>query len=116
VDDFFIALKQSSTDGLRNEASNAMNSAPGGESAGQRPPLPRREATHLAVHRFDNILYYKRLEPEAFAILTALDHGVNLEKACTDAIEGSSRQNADWPVLIRDWFQNWSELKWLCRR
>ena len=60
--------------GLRAEASNAVES--GSESRRHaRSACACRLAPdiHLAVHRHDNRLYFKRLEPEAFAILSALE-------------------------------------------
>ncbi|MGA8658434.1 MAG: hypothetical protein WB586_20020 [Chthoniobacterales bacterium] len=48
------------------------------------PPAKTREG-YLAVHRHNNMLY-KRLEPEAFVIRTALSRGVTLEDACAEAL------------------------------
>jgi hypothetical protein len=58
------------------------------------PPAKTREGyqTHphwepsMAVHRHNNMLYYKRLEPEAFVILAALSRGVTVEDACAEAL------------------------------
>ena len=49
------------------------------------PPAKTREG-YLAVHRHNNMLYFKRLEPEAFVILTALSRGVTVEDACAEAL------------------------------
>jgi hypothetical protein len=49
------------------------------------PPAKTREG-YLAVHRHNNMLYYKRFEPEAFVILTALSRGVTVEDACAEAL------------------------------
>jgi hypothetical protein len=115
VDDFLIALKRRSTDGLRGEASNAVESAP--KASGRKKPvrLPARMDVDLAVHRHDNRLYFKRLEPEAFAILSALSRGATLEDACVEAIASSKRGDVDWTARIKEWFQNWAALGWLCR-
>jgi hypothetical protein len=72
--------------------------------------------TYLAVHRFDNMLYFKRLEPEGYAILEALAAGSPLEDACVKAVEQSTRTNVDWQALIKEWFDNWAALGWFCRR
>lgn len=114
VDDFLIALKKGSTDGLRAEASNAVESAPKASDHKKRRRLPARADIHLAVHRHDNRLYYKRLEPEAFEILSALDRGLTVEDACAEAIVSSKRGDVDWPAKVREWFQNWAALGWLC--
>ncbi len=74
VDEFALALKKRDT-ALRGEASNAPVSMPGSRRPAARSRLPRPERIRVAVHRQENMLYFKRLEPEAFAILTALARG-----------------------------------------
>jgi hypothetical protein len=115
VDDFLIAVKKQESDVLRGEASNAVGSAPRERNhrKGSRPP--KREKIYLAVHRHDNMLYYKRLDPEAFVILTDLCRGVTLEDACAKAVAASNRTNIDWAAQIKEWFDDWSALGWLCR-
>ena len=49
-------------------------------------PLPKREPLALAVHRHDNMVYFKRLEPEAFAIVKALREGATVTAACEKAL------------------------------
>ena len=115
VDDFLIAVKKDA-DSLRGEASNAINSAPSAHRESTQIPLPQPEVTYLAVHRFDNMLYFKRLEPEGYIILEALAAGSTLEDACVKAVEQSTRANADWQALIKEWFDNWAALGWFCRR
>ena len=113
VDDFVIALKKGSTDGLRGEASNAVKSAPKASARKKRVRLPARADIHLAVHRHDNQLYFKRLEPEAFAILSAFQRGLTVEDACAEAISSNERSHVDWVPKIKGWFQNWAALGWL---
>jgi hypothetical protein len=115
VDDFLIAVKKRESDALRGEASNAVQSAPKAAKRRKRIRPPKREKVYLAVHRHDNMLYYKRLDPEAFAILTALDRGVTVEDACAEAVTASDRANIDWAAQIKEWFDNWSALGWFCR-
>jgi hypothetical protein len=115
VDDFLIALKKRATDGLRGEASNAFESAPKAVARKKRVRLPARADIYLAVHRHDNRLYFKRLEAEAFAILSSLNRGATVADACVEAISSSERKDVDWARRIQDWFQNWAALGWLCR-
>src|SRR5262249_42471206 len=82
VDDFFIAVKKNEEDALRAEASNAMNSAPRASSRRKPVRLPKKQETFLAVHRYDNQVYSKRLEPEEFQILTAIARGETVAAAC----------------------------------
>jgi hypothetical protein len=116
VDDFLIAVKKGESDVLRGEASNAMDGAPKAASRRKRVRYPKREKVYLAVHRHDNMLYYKRLDPEAFAILTSLARGVTVEDACVEAVTASKRTNVDWSAQIKEWFDGWSALGWFCRK
>jgi hypothetical protein len=115
VDDFFIAVRKRDSDVLRGEASNAMNAAPKARARRRRVRLPKRAKVYLAVHRHDNMLYYKRLEPDAFAILQLLGRGLTVEEACGEAVSHSSRTEVDWPEQIKEWFATWSMLGWFCR-
>jgi hypothetical protein len=116
VDDFLIAVKKRDSDVLRGEASNAMDGAPKAAARRKRVRFPKREKVLLAVHRHDNMLYYKRLEKEAFAILTALRDGATVEDACVEAVTGSGRTTIDWSAQIKEWFEAWSGLGWFCRK
>lgn len=117
VDRFFVAVQKREADVLRDEASNTFETMP----HSKRPRtklmrLPRRERIHVAVHRYDNSLFYKRLDPEAFAILQSLRRGETVEKACTNAIACSSLKKINWPARIKTWFEDWSSLGWFCQR
>lgn len=107
VDDYVTAVKQ--RDVLRAEASNATTSQRRKLPA-KKVPLPHRERVHLAVHRIDNRIFYKRLEPAAWRILCALRDGTPLTRAIFAG--GRSVQ----PEQVRDWFALWTELGWFCRR
>jgi hypothetical protein len=60
----------------------------------------------VAVHRYDNDLYYHRLEASAFRVLTALSAGATLADACRDVT----------PRALKRWFTTWSALGWFCKR
>ena len=115
VDDFLIAVKKGESDVLRGEASNAMDGAPKAAVRRKRVRFPKREKVHLAVHRHDNMLYYKRLDQEAFAILIAIAGGDTVENACVGAISASTKTNIDWSAQIKEWFDGWSALGWFCK-
>jgi hypothetical protein len=118
VDDLALALKKHD-EALRGEASNAVSKLkgkrPGLKKAKTPPSLPRPQTICVAVHRQENMLYFKRLEPEAFAILTALRAGRTLSAACNAALRNANPA-IDWASRIRDWFQSWQALGWFCRR
>jgi hypothetical protein len=102
------------------------NSAPQGQGSSlqgkvRRGPLrlhakTRAEPIHLAVHRQNFLVYYKRLSPEAFVLLQSLKDGANLEDACARAIIGSSLGAEDFSRNISIWFQEWMHFGWLCER
>lgn len=116
VDEYLLAVKNRETEGLRGTASNASNTAPASAPRRRRVSLPKRQNIFLAVHRHDNMLYYKRLEPGAYFLLEALQRGFTLEEACEVAVNSLPEEEIDWSAKIRDWFQNWSELGWLASR
>jgi hypothetical protein len=115
VDKFFLAVQKREADVLRDEASNTFEAMPSVKPRKTPVRLPGREHLHVAVHRYDNTLFYKRLEPEAFAILQGLERGQTVEKACLNAISKSSRRSVEWPAQIKEWFTDWSSLGWFCR-
>jgi len=116
VDHYLIAVKNQDTDGLRNEASNATNAVPVDHNRRRRLTRPKREKVYLAVHRYDNMLYYKRLECAAFSILRDLGEGRSLESACKKAIKTHDSKNLrpeDFQEKLTEWFSDWSSLGWL---
>ena len=76
---------------------------------------PASEPIHLAVHRVDCLVYYKRLDPEAFTLLSSLREGMMLADACEQAFTHSSRQPAENAERLREWFAVWTRLGWLTR-
>jgi hypothetical protein len=115
VDDFVLALKKTP---LRGDASNAIASMPRPDSqrrSAAKPRIPRARRTFVAVHRLDNLLFFKRLEPEGYAILMALKNGRTLAAACASALRDAD-PSIDWASRVRDWFQAWQSLGWFCRR
>ena len=112
LDDFVMAVKKRNA-ALRSEASNAM-AGRHTERQRRRPRLPRPQQVFLAVHRYNNDLYYKRLSPEQYRLLTALRDGATVQAACEAAFAGGADESlAD---SVRDWFQSWMELGWFCKR
>lgn len=111
VDEYSVAIKKEQA--LRGEASQAMDSAPKRKASAKRIPLPQREHIWLAVHRVDNVVYFKRLEREAFVILRTLGRGLTLEQACEEALPANRRTEVDWSGKISEWFRSWAQLGWL---
>ena len=112
VDDFFIAVKKHEEDALRAEASNAVHSAPRGSSRRKPVRLPRKQQVFLAVHRYDNQVYSKRLEPEQYQILTAIHRGETVAAACEAALTKSRKTDLNWTDTLKSWFDTWTALGW----
>ncbi len=117
VDQFFLAVKQQESF-LRHDASNtrARRAADPPASRSARPPLPKPERCWVAVHRLDGTIYIKQLERAAFTMLTALRAGVPLEEAIARGVPARHRTDEALAGKVRDWFRNWTELGWFCRR
>jgi hypothetical protein len=109
VDDFLIELKRQS--GLRSEASNAMEQNRRHKKTRLAGKL-KRKVNFLAVHRFQNLVYYKRLEPGQFRLLSALQRGSSLEKACAEL--AGMKISGDLGGTIQQWFSSWAALGWFC--
>ena len=111
VDEFLLQVKRA--DRLRDEASNAMEAQP----SRVRRRLKRRlkpVQVFLAVHRHKDTVFYKRLEPGAFCVLSAFRSPTTISQACQQlgAVQGDP---AELGEKIRSWFRAWAGLGWLCR-
>ena len=115
VDDLLLAIRRNDL-GIEPEsdlASNVvmMESAP----RQKRVPLPKRKKVHLVVHRQENEVYFKRVPPEAFALLRALEQGQPLSEAIAESVNWTSQKVEYITVRLHDWFANWAALGWFCR-
>ena len=108
LDQYLIRLKKT---GLRGDASNAIEENELEKPLRKRrPPIPRARETFLVVHRLENMLYYKRIDPREYRLLTNLQRGQPLGKALKSAFTAQPDS-----ATIRDWFQTWTELGWFCK-
>jgi hypothetical protein len=73
---------------------------------------PEPVQIYLAVHRIDDSVYYKRLQPESYRMLKALSKHESLEAAIGIAFEKSSMREEERPMAVQQWFGNWAELGW----
>jgi hypothetical protein len=69
----------------------------------------------LAVHRIDYSVYFRRIDAEEFAILTALREGKTVSAAVEAAFRKSKVPPEERPVKVQNWFATWSTLGWFCR-
>jgi hypothetical protein len=75
---------------------------------------PAADPIFFAVHRNELSVYFKRLEPEAYRLLTALRGGASLESACGEAFADSRDLPETAATKIQTWFATWMKLGWLC--
>ena len=103
LDEYLIALSEHTR--LRGEASHAIADADR-KLTSRKIPLPRPLTVRLAVHRHQNIVYYKRLTAEQFKLLTLLRDGRTLGRALQ--MVAPDEQTAE----TTEWFKDWATLGW----
>ncbi len=109
VDDLLLDIKKTEEDS--DFASNAFHEKRKRKRVHAVAKL-KPAAIALAVHRIDNSVYFRRLEPEEFALLSALQQGKTLQKAVDLAFRGSKIPAEALPGTVQLWFHNWSALGW----
>jgi len=77
-------------------------------------PEVSRSNVYLAVHRFDDSVYYRRIEREEFLLLADLRDGDSIATAIERAFEGSKLAPDLQAARIQDYFAHASELGWFC--
>jgi len=112
VDNLLLEVNKDTADG--EAASNALAGAPKRVSLRRFRSL-RPQPIFLAVHRQDDSVYFRRLEPEAFALLAALRDGKGVGAAVTRAFRRSAMPVAVRVETVRGWFELWAAMKWFCR-
>ena len=77
-------------------------------------PEVMRSSVYLAVHRFDDSVYYRRIDREEFLLLADLRDGDSIAAAIGCAFEGSKLSPDLQAVKIQEYFSHASELGWFC--
>ena len=108
IADFLIEIKKNA--GLRGEASNAMAKDHRLKRTKSVPRL-KRKMNFVAVHRFQDHVYFKPLPYGQFLLLSALQNGATLEKACAKV---AGLKVADLSEAIKSWFSESAALEWFC--
>lgn len=70
---------------------------------------------HLAVHRQQFVVYYKRLQPEEYHMLQAIQAHKPLESVMEMGFVDSPMAEADRVPFLQRVFQVWATLGWLCQ-
>jgi len=112
VDDLLLAVRKEDED--TNFASNAFQERRKRKKV-QAVAKLKPDNIFLAVHRIDNSVYFRRIQREEFAILTALRQGKILGRAIETALRKTSIAPEERPAAVQQWFQNWSTMGWFCQ-
>jgi hypothetical protein len=75
----------------------------------------RPQPIFLAVHRHDDSVYFRRIEPEAYRLLDALRRRRTISQAVSEAFRDSRIPVAERAGTLRNWFELWAGLGWFCR-
>jgi hypothetical protein len=76
----------------------------------------RRSAIHLAVHRYENSVYYRRIDGEVFRLLSALQKGYPLGVALETAFRNSILSAEERAMKIQEYFAHASKLGWFYKQ
>jgi hypothetical protein len=111
IDDALIAVRNES--GGRDTSSN--NASAGHVSKRTRALREmKRETVYIAVHRFEDTVYYRRLAVEDYRLLLALREGVALGDAIDIAFDGSLIPEDERPAYLQSAFAYWTKMGWFC--
>ena len=72
------------------------------------------ERIFIAVHRLDDVVYYRRLVQEEYQLLEAISGETPIGPAIEGAFKRSSISDEAQQKLLEEWFANWARLGWLC--
>jgi hypothetical protein len=112
VDDLLLSIRDQEDEGS-DITSNVFLERPE-QSSRKRWKLPKPRKVYLAVHRQEMIVYFKRLEPEAFALARSLQQGKPLSQAIEDSVNWSNKRPQQIMEKVHGWFANWASLGWFC--
>lgn len=79
-----------------------------------RLPQMHRSPVYLAVHRFEDSVYYRHLDREAYLMLAALKQQLPLGAAIETAFRNTSLSVEEQTLRIQQCFAHAAELGWFC--
>jgi len=111
VDDLLIAIKRGHADNSAIEGSiREINGFNDFLNVQDKNP----QDIYIAVYRIDFVVYFKRLDAQAFEILRWLQ-GSRSVSAAIDLAFPQRVNDLDIVTHILSWFASWAELGWFCR-
>src|SRR3984885_10759465 len=110
VDTLLLAVKKGTPE------TDIVSSAATQRGMGTRMKLPamKRRRVYLAVHRFEESVYYRRIARETFLLLRALRAGASVAQAVTQAFKKTTLKAEGQAELLHECFAHAAELSWLC--
>jgi len=76
--------------------------------------IPDPVAQQLVLYRAnDRRLYHRPVNPEAFALLSALERRLSLEAACEHALQAWPEHAERLQQNVAGWFQAWAQRGWI---
>ena len=111
VDDLRIQVNRASDE--RGAVSNAALKQKHRAVTGRVRQLKPRQI-FLAVHRRNDMVYYRRIEADEYRLLGALRDGRPIGGAIRYAFENSPASTNEQRSKLETWFAAWAELGWLC--
>jgi hypothetical protein len=108
VDDLVLAVRSKTPelDIVSNASSEKKQAA--------RIPLPKieRSTVYLVVHRFEDSVYYRRIDREAFLLLNALKAGGSIAVAISKAFAPSNLTPEEQATETQKYFAHAAEVGW----
>lgn len=111
VDDALIRVR--SETGSSNGSSNSASVGHHARRLRALRKLPR-EKVYIAVHRYEDTVYYRRLSAEAFSLLQSLQNGEALGDAIDNAFLSSTIDDVERPSYLQGIFRDSSAMGWCC--
>src|ERR1700761_5095667 len=110
VDNLVLTIKKHAPEAeIVSNAANQRDS-----KARMKLPPMKLERVWLAVHRFDDSVYYRRIDRETFLLLSALRSGASVSESVTLAFEKTKLNAEEQATVLRESFAHASELGWFC--
>ncbi len=113
VDKLLLEIREEA-DQDSDEASNTFSERRN-RARVKRVRTSRPKPIFVVVHRVDYLVYFKRVTPEAFRILTSFRNGMSLSEAIDVAFNPSTLPQAKVTELVQGWFHDWAEWKWFAK-
>lgn len=110
VDEIVLAVRKATPE--VDIASNAVSERK--QAARIKLPRVRKTSVQLAVHRFDNLVYYRRIDPEAFLLLASLREGNSIAAALERAFAQTTLSPEEQAAKTQQYFAHAAELGWFC--